>query len=180
MSRTCKSLAGMLLIGLVLPLGCSSRNSSSKMIAKANRSRLQRLANLYAMHQATHAWQGPANEEEFRTFIQATDAELLTEMGVDLDQLDKLFVSERDECAFKIRYGIPGGIGSSEPVIFESEGKRGYREVGFTAMRQEMADAERYEQLWSQAGADRSPQENPQAAPDGRSTPPRENSGLGE
>ena len=68
------------------------------------------------------------------------------------DSIEGLFVSSRDNEEFKIRYGVAGGMGASAPVVFEATGVDGMRNVGFTGMRMEEADAERYDLLWSGKG----------------------------
>jgi hypothetical protein len=54
--------------------------------------------------------------------------------------------SERDEQPFVIRYGVNGGLGSKDAVVFEKVAVDGLRQVGFTnGPVEEMAAAE-YEQ----------------------------------
>jgi hypothetical protein len=140
-----------LLIGLLLPgfTGCGSGNTPQAALRDANRTNMQKLANLYSMYQVQHQFKGPPSEEVFREFIGQLDEGTQSKMGVDSRGLDKLFISERDREPFLIRYGVPSGPrGSKEPVVFELTGKRGQRMVGFLNMVQREVDPEEYQQLW--------------------------------
>lgn len=142
---------GLLLLGLMLAgiLGCGSGNSARTAIKDANRTNMQKLANLYSMYQVQHKFKGPASEEVFREFIGQLDESTKSSMGVDSGNLDKLFISERDREPFQIRYGVSSGPrGSKEPVVFELTGKRGQRMVGFLNMVQREVESEEYQRLW--------------------------------
>ena len=119
------------------------------MLRRSNSTRSKQLANLYMMYQANHGWVGPKDEQEFRKFIEEVNPQSLEKMGVEITDMDALFTSERDGEPFKVRYGIHGGMGASDPVIFETKGKGGKRMVGFTAMRQvEVETDAEFNQLW--------------------------------
>ena len=141
-------LLGFLITSLLLAAGCGSE-SASDMIRRANKTNSKKLANLYMMYQANHSWSGPKDEAAFKEYIKSADKSILEEMGVDPAQVDELFVSERDNEPFKIRYGISGGMGKSDPVIFETTGKSGSWIVGFTAMREEeVTSQDVYNEMW--------------------------------
>jgi len=136
-------------IALLSAAGCWSGSSPQSAMRDANRTNLQKLANLYSMFQVQHQFKGPASEEAFREFIGQLDTSVHSTMGIDAASLDKLFVSERDREPFKIRYGVPSGPrGSKEPVVFEATGRRGQRMVGFLNMVQREVDASEYDLLW--------------------------------
>ena len=138
-------------------MGCSSHTDPDAAIAKVNTTNLQRLANLYFTFQSAHEWHGPTDEAEFKKFLHEYNPHKLTRIGVDPNDLDKLFVSERDGQPFKIRYGVPGSaMGSSAPVIFEAAGDGKGRLVGFLDMQQREVDESEYQTLWS-AKADQTP-----------------------
>jgi hypothetical protein len=129
--------------------GCGSGESPDAAMARANKTNLQRLANLYSMYHAEHFFEGPENETAFREFIAGANAEKLANMGVDPSDLDQLFTSDRDGMPFKIRYGVQGSTrGSNEAVIFEQVGSGGKRRVGFTSMNVKEVNEEEYDQLW--------------------------------
>ena len=116
-------------IGLVVAGGCGSQHEQpASIISRINDSNGKRLANLYAIHQARHSFKGPADKAAFVKFIQ--QEMLPSELegtGVDQNDVDKLFVSERDKAPFFIRYGVvaPSGVASNQAVIFEEQGSRG-------------------------------------------------------
>jgi hypothetical protein len=139
-------LAAVLLVpGL---LGCS-RDRTGELVAAANASNVQRLANLYAAHQNAKSGRGPSSESEFRNFIRAYDPNKLRMMGIDPNDLDPLFISETDGKPLKVRYNVGGGRGSQDPVVFEQDGKDGLKRVGFTGGAVRAVDDATAKQLWS-------------------------------
>jgi hypothetical protein len=140
---------GCLLVGACLALGCGGGDDPNAAIAKVNSTNLQRLSNLYSSFQMDHDWRGPADEEEFKAFLKGYNPRKLTRIGIDPASIDALFVSQRDGQLFKVRYGVRGSaMGSSEPVVFESEGVDGARQVGFLDMVQRDVAEPEYTQLW--------------------------------
>jgi hypothetical protein len=126
-------------------VGCS-QSTAEKLVAEANKSNIQRLANLYGAYMAQNGWKGPKDEATFKAFIGKADATMLKNMSVDAGNTDGLFKSEKDGKPFKIRYGVQGGLGAIVPVIFEDG--TGQRQVAFTGMKLETVDDATYEQLW--------------------------------
>jgi hypothetical protein len=134
-------------------------------VAAMNKSNIQRLANIYSAHQNFKGGRGPADEAEFKTFIKEFDPAKLKMMAIDPNNMDALFTSERDNQPFAIRYGVGGGRGSEDPVVFEQEGKEGKKQVGYTGKAQvETVDETTYASLW--AGQKAAPAAGP--ATDGR------------
>ena len=68
-------------------------------------------------------------------------------LGVDPNQLDALFMSERDGQPFQIKYEINSGLGAVVAVVFEQQGVEGMRAVGFTDGSVQSVDNEKYRQL---------------------------------
>jgi hypothetical protein len=131
-------------------LGCTSRTDPDAAIASVNTTNLQRLANLYYTYQSLHDWHGPRDEADFKSFLRGYNQHKLTRIGVDPNDIDKLFINEHDGQPFKIRYGVMGSsMGSSAPVVFESTGNGGKRLVGFLNMEQREVDDAEYNTLWS-------------------------------
>lgn len=130
--------------------GCGTGSDAESAIAAVNRKNIQRLANLYFAYQMKHDWHGPPDEQVFKEFLRGYNRDKLTRIGVDPDAIDKLFISERDGQPFKIRFGVRGSaMGSTEPVIFEAEGRGGQRMVGFLNMVQREVDEAEYDDLWA-------------------------------
>jgi hypothetical protein len=147
----CKTLlSGLWLVAMIAPLcGCVNATNPADALAAANSSNIQRLVNLYIAFQMQHNWRGPANEGEFKQFVQGVDPKKLERIGIDVTKIDNLFVNERDNQPFKIKCRVPGNMmGASDPVIFEAEGVDGKRLVGRLNMTQEETDAATYDQLW--------------------------------
>jgi hypothetical protein len=127
--RTALGIAtGLVLIGLG---GCSG-SKASREVAAMNTCNIQRLSNLYTAFQHTRGGTGPKSETEFKTFIAEFDAQKLSMMGVDPNDLTAAFTSERDGQPFRIKYNVNGGRGAVDAVVFEQKGADGKRQVGFT------------------------------------------------
>lgn len=122
--------------------GCN-RDRTAGAVADMNPDNAHRLSNLYAAHQNFKGGKGPKDEAAFKTFVREFDATKLGMMGVDPANVDVVFVSDRDGQPFKVRYGVGGGRGSNDPVVFEQVGKDGKKQVGYTSGTvQELADGE--------------------------------------
>jgi hypothetical protein len=134
-------------LALVALAGCSS-DPTKQMISDMNKSNIQRLANMYSGIQNTNSGKGPKDEAELRKFISETPKDRLELIGINPDKVDEVFTSERDKKPFKIRYGVGGGRGSVDAVIFESEGVSGKKQVGYTGGKVEDVDDATYKTLW--------------------------------
>ena len=62
---------------------------------------------------------GPSNEQEFKAFLVSMDEAVLAEFGVGQSGLDGLFVVEKTQEPFVVRYGIKGDLSTRYPVVFE-------------------------------------------------------------
>ena len=118
-------------------------------IDKLNATNPQRLATLYKMFQTHHRGKGPANEEEFRKYISSIGPQLLARIKVEPDNLDPLFLGERDSQPLVIKWKQSGNDRSPpEPVVFEKEGVDGKRIVAYTGNKfEEIEDAAAYQKL---------------------------------
>ena len=150
LAATAVIVGGITMISMV---GCGG-NSPDKAIQEANKTNIERLANLYVMYQAKNRLAGPEDEESFKEFIRNASDGQIQRMGVDKNDLDSLFVSERDGRPFKIRYGVPGSTrGSVSAVIFESTPQEnGMYMVAFTSMVEKEVDQDEYDSLWRGEG----------------------------
>ncbi len=153
----------LLLLALLLATlsGCGG-NKVNEMIAANNDTNIKRLGTMYGFFHLKNQFRGPKNEDEFKKFINEQDASRLALAGISTSNVNDLFVSERDQQPFKIRYGINTQLrGPSLPVIFESNGAEGLRQVAFTGGSMQEVDSTKYDELWSGKG------DQQQAAPAG-------------
>ncbi len=128
--------------------GCGSTDSGMALMQKANKSNIQRLANLYRLYQATNDWRGPESVEDMKEFIKGLSANRLSMYGVDADDIESLFVSERDGEESKFRFRVKDAPMFQSPVVFEQIGKGVYRLVGFTSLPpKEVSDDSEYDDL---------------------------------
>jgi hypothetical protein len=70
------------LLAMGLSLGCGGADPAD-LLAAANDSNVQRLANLYEAFQSRHNWRGPKDEEEFKSFLKGWNPKKLSNIGVD-------------------------------------------------------------------------------------------------
>jgi hypothetical protein len=141
-------------------VGCSGSTDPSAAVAAANSTNIQRLTNLYQAYQSENGWVGPADDELLKEFIRGLPPNTLTRIGIEPGNIDPIFVSERDDQPFKLRYKVVGSMmGSTEPVVFESEGVDGKKMVGFLNMTQREVDAAEYDSLFAKGSAGAAPQQ---------------------
>jgi len=142
-------VAALLVVALVAMPGCGGRNSDDAMIKDANKRNIQRLTNLYTRHQMQNSSRGPKNEQEFKKYIQGVDSATLKKMGIDPADIDSLFVSDRDQQPFEIRYGIAASFrGDPVGLIFEKQGVNGVRQVGLSTIAvKDVQNDQQYSQL---------------------------------
>lgn len=163
-------IATWVCLGLLVLSGCKpAARSSDDALREANKTNIQRLANLYARFQFQNGGKGPRDQAELSAFIGKLDAGFLKNIGVDVAKVDALFTSERDSQPFDVIYGIAGSSrGSDRAIVFEKTGVDGKRQVGFTSFAvREYADAGEIESLKK---GDLAPQNSRPSAP---AIPPR-------
>lgn len=118
------------------------------LMQDANKSNIQRLSNLYRLYQAKNNWVGPESVDEFKEFVESMSAHRLEMYGVDADDIESLFISERDGEEFQFRFKVRGAPMVQSPVVFEQTGKSGNRLVGFTSLPpKEVSEESEYEKL---------------------------------
>ena len=141
------ALVANTLAALAVVAGCSDDNPDRR-VAAMNDTNIKRLTNLYQEFRLHRNSTGPKDEAELKQFIQQDmPRPNLERMLVDPENVDALFTSERDGQTLVVRYGVQGGLGASDPVVFEREGRGGKRQVGFTNGTVEEVEGARYEQL---------------------------------
>jgi len=143
-------LAGVLgCAALLMFSGCSDDHGASA-IAKVNSSNIQRLTNLYSAFQMNRYGPGPKDEPEFKRFIKEEMGPYhLGLMGIDPNGIDAIFISERDHKPFKVRYGVNGGPGIVNAVVFEDEGVGGKKQVGINGGTVMEVDDAQWQDMWS-------------------------------
>ena len=137
------------LISLCLISGCGSGVDPDQMLADATDNNVKRLSRMYTVFQMRNSMVGPKDEVEFKEFIASHSSVRLARIGIDLDNIDQIFSSERDGKKLIVRYGTTlEGSDRSIPVVFEAKGLGGGRLVGFSnAYSIEVNDADRYDKL---------------------------------
>lgn len=144
-----RAISPIALMGVLLFLagGCSSKSKVDNLVLSLNQSNLQRLSNLYNMYQSQNNWTGPADMDELKEFVKNFPTNRLERMGIDVSDLDALFVSERDNKEYLLRPEVQGSaMGSVQPVLFEQDGVDGIWMVGFTSRTpQEVTSKSQYD-----------------------------------
>jgi hypothetical protein len=103
------------------------------------------LAAFYGQFQSQYRGQPPANEAAFKEFIRAVDGS----KGAT-DNLDSLFLSERDRKPYVIVYGRPkarAGSGGMSIIAYEQDGKDGKRLVVNSLGMVQEVDQTRFQEL---------------------------------
>lgn len=144
--------------------GCSSETDVTAAVAKMNDTNLKKVANLYASYQRSNDYLGPKDLDSFKKYIAQMTPRRLQLMHVDLNNLDAMFVSERDQKPIKIRFGVQGSMmGPPNAVAFEETGVDGKRMVAFTNASVVEANDATYNDLWE----GKSPGPPPASTPSG-------------
>ena len=114
--------------------GCSNGSKVDSLVGSLNKSNIQRLSNLYNKYQSQHDWVGPESMDVLKEYVRGLPETRLERMGVDVANLESLFISERDGKEFVVRPGVQGSaMGSVQPVVFEQDGLDGKWMKGFTS-----------------------------------------------
>jgi hypothetical protein len=125
---------------IVLVLVCALAVSCTKSEQKEEQSNLRLLSVCYGQYRAEHRGQVPANEKDFKAFINAKLNNAPSQSGVS--SVDELFVSGRDGKPFVVRYRGDRTWPMPEVNIYEQEGRGGTRHVatvegGYAEMSEE-------------------------------------------
>ena len=131
-------VSSLLLGGLVTCAGCGSGNpqaAAKAVVRRYNDTNGKRLANFYCQYQSEFL-SGPKDEKSLKNFIAGRPAAALEEMGVTVDGVDGLFVSERDKQPFFVRYGLKRSSGGRQALVFETQGTGGKALVVFVGPKE--------------------------------------------
>ncbi|QEG23759.1 hypothetical protein [Mariniblastus fucicola] len=140
------TIAAIMFAGLGLS-GCGDGDSVSNKIKAANKGNIRRLRNCYAMYLDLNRYKGPKDEKELMDFLKsdANAASRLERMGIPIEELDDMLVSERDGQPFKVRWGLDGI--NDHAIVFESEGVDGKYLVAFATPRE--LEKDEYDDYWT-------------------------------
>lgn len=115
---------------------------------------LKPLALLYGYYIRDHRGQPPANEDEFRQFVEKQPAETLAQIGAK--EPNQIWISPRDGQPYVILYGKvsgPPGPAGAPVVAYEKVGSGGKRMVVSSLGAFEEVTEERFRELVPNAAA---------------------------
>ncbi len=138
---------GLWMIAAVCLLAAGCGGSQKKSLAR-EQSGLKKLTVVYGRYLAQHRGQPPANEAEFKKFVQSLPPADRASLGI-ADSED-LFLSNRDNKPYVVIYGRPKGPpgpGGAPVIAYEQEGKSGKRWVASALGAIEEVDDARFQQL---------------------------------
>jgi hypothetical protein len=138
---TAACLAGL---ACMAAAGCRSHSESRPR----EQSELKKLILVYSRYLSRHRGRPPANEAEFKKYVESLRPADLASFGVD--DVSRIFVSDRDGKPYVVIYGQakgPPGPGGSPVIAYEQEGKGGKRWVGTAVGAVEEVDEARFGQL---------------------------------
>jgi hypothetical protein len=124
-------------------VGCSGAAQQAE-----EASTIKALALLYGRYVGQHRGQPPANEAEFRKFIEDQGPESLTSLGIS--DPAKLWISSRDKEPYVVIYGpltAPPGPAGQPVVIYERKGSGGNRLVASSLGAFEEVNDARFREL---------------------------------
>lgn len=132
-NNTFRGSMALAIVSAFLLSGCGSGDKVADVVGNINTNNVMRVASCYAFFQMKNKFKGPKNLKEFKAFMSQPEiATNLEMMGIDPDDIDSVFISERDDEEIVIRWNVPGSArGCYEPVAFEKTGVDGSRRVGF-------------------------------------------------
>lgn len=140
-----RSVARLTVLAVLAAAGCGRDETTSPTALK-----LRGVARLYLDYTVAKGGTGPADEGVFKKHLKAAPRFLLEENGLNPDELDKAFVSDRDGEPFVVRYGQRiGSVGgtSTQVIAHEKTGKGGRRLVSFVSGKVELADDARLQEV---------------------------------
>lgn len=146
--KTTQSICAILCLAmLTLALGCGKGDEISGKMQEANKENIRRVRNCYAMYMDVNKYQGPKDKAELMDFLKNNPAATrrLERIGVTQEQVDTMWVSERDGEEFKIRWGLSGM--ADHAIVFEATGMDGKRMVCFSKPQE--LDEDEYEDYWT-------------------------------
>ena len=131
-------ISGCLVIGAGLLAGCARTPPPSE-----NEIAFRKLAAQYGQFVARNKGQTPPNEKALKDFIKQN-------AGVAPEEVDKMFISSRDNQPYVIIYGqkmgAPGG-NTSQVIAYEQTGVSGKRMVALATTQIEEVDETRFLEL---------------------------------
>jgi hypothetical protein len=129
--------------------GACSHDDHISTIAAANKFNIQKLTNCYSAFQVNSYGMGPKDDNEFKRFIKNDMGDYhLKLMNINPSNIDAIFVSERDHLPFNVKYGIKGGPGIVDAVVFEQKGTGGLRQVGINGATIMDVDDAQFKEMW--------------------------------
>jgi hypothetical protein len=126
-------------MSLLFVIGCASDDGAERVL-DFNDSNIKKIRNFYELYMDEHASVGPKNEATFKDYIlNGRKANILKKkLNIDDTDVDGLFIGERDDEPFKIRYGLKQPL--NHAIVFEATGVDGKRLVARSPIEELEAD----------------------------------------
>ena len=105
-----RAVGVLLALVVFLATGCGEKGPAFSQLPKIHNNNIKRLRVIYNYYMATHGMVGPKDEQTLKDFLNNDPGMAVKLKRLDLtpDQVDEIFVSERDGKPFKVRYGLRG------------------------------------------------------------------------
>src|SRR5207244_7020713 len=96
----------------------------------------------YCDYSFSHKGAGPADEPALKKHARGMDRRNIESLQIDLNRLDEVFTSPRDQQPLKVRYGLGvTNLGQNAPLVaYEQTGVHGKRLAVFANSRLEELD----------------------------------------
>ena len=120
-------LVAIVFVAFASQAGCNRRPAFTDIYD----SNIKKVHVLYNVFLEGNGYRGPKDEADFKGYLSSdpTARHLVKRLELDPDNLDEIFISERDGEPFVIRYGL-NGI-QDHAIVFEKIGVEGMRFVAF-------------------------------------------------
>src|SRR5438046_2088009 len=117
-----RKLVVLVLLGAFAQAGCGG--STIDPVASRN---LKAVAELYCDYAFAHRNTGPPDEQSLKKHARGMDSRNIESLGIDINRLDEVFTSPRDQQPLAVRYGLAvSNLGQNAPLVaHEQTGVRG-------------------------------------------------------
>jgi len=117
----------LIVVGSVSGIGCN-KQASMQDVYDTN---LKKLHVCYTMFMEDHGYQGPKDESELKEYLKTNPTAVTLIKRIDLtpENVDEIFIGQRDDEPFEVRYGLRGT--ADHAIVFERTGVDGKRLVAF-------------------------------------------------
>lgn len=139
----------LLIAVFAIPMvGCGGDAGLSEF-KERNKTNVAKVATSFKIFASRNQQKAPKDQAELVAFLAEDRVKKNIErLGIDPDEIEAIFVSDRDGQPLKIKWGIEMDPENTLPIAFETVGVDGVRLVAADVVL-EVSDDKEYEDLWN-------------------------------